>query len=201
MIECVGLSAYPGRLRPRVACIIRRPVDAGGTQMSRIDYRHGDVLHPLGKGERIVLMLVNDRARRWGGGVASEAARRFRGAEAQFGMWLTAIPSRERLGKVHLLPVGQDLTLASLVAQEGYGASDAPRIRYTALARALGYIADTAADSPASVHMPRLGTGAAGGEWRIVEQLVSDFLVARGISTAVYDLPPRRLQAGADLFG
>jgi hypothetical protein len=41
----------------------------------------------------------------------------------------------------------------------------------------------------ASVHMPRIGCGLAGGEWPKVEMLVKYFLTDRGISVTVYDLP------------
>jgi hypothetical protein len=42
--------------------------------------------------------------------------------------------------------------------------------------------------------MPRIGTGAAGGEWGVVEEIVDVELVAKGISVTVYDRPPRREQ-------
>lgn len=42
--------------------------------------------------------------------------------------------------------------------------------------------------------MPRIGTGAAGGEWSVVEELVETEFVRRGLPVTVYDLPPRREQ-------
>jgi hypothetical protein len=41
----------------------------------------------------------------------------------------------------------------------------------------------------ASVHMPRIGCGLAGGEWGRVESIVRDTLCAEGIEVTVYDLP------------
>ncbi|MEU2680946.1 hypothetical protein ABZ638_29070 [Streptomyces sp. NPDC007107] len=40
----------------------------------------------------------------------------------------------------------------------------------------------------ASVHMPRIGCGLAGGTWARVEPLVTGRLVARGIEVTVYDV-------------
>ena len=40
--------------------------------------------------------------------------------------------------------------------------------------------------------MPRIGTGEAGGSWNIVEGIIQDALVSRGIRVTVYDLPSRR---------
>ena len=76
-----------------------------------------------------------------------------------------------------------------MVAQSGYGASKYPRIRYAALQRALGTVTRTALDTNATVHMPRIGTGEAGGSWTIVEELIRDECTFRGVSVTVYDLP------------
>ncbi|RAJ47078.1 hypothetical protein K353_00279 [Kitasatospora sp. SolWspMP-SS2h] len=40
----------------------------------------------------------------------------------------------------------------------------------------------------ASVHMPRIGCGLAGGRWERIEPLVTDRLTARGVPVTVYDL-------------
>jgi hypothetical protein len=37
--------------------------------------------------------------------------------------------------------------------------------------------------------MPRIGSGQAGGSWWIIEELINDTLVNRGICVTVYDLP------------
>ncbi|MFC0389706.1 ImmA/IrrE family metallo-endopeptidase [Muricoccus vinaceus] len=198
-VECVGLPGYPGRLLPRVACLVRR-IDGMTVPREGIVYLQGDVLRPRGAGRRMVLMMVNDAARRWGGGLARGAARRFPRAQDEFSAWITGTPKRERLGQTCFSDVGDGITLVSLVAQEGFGASDTPRVRYSALSRALTHVAEEAMRQDASVHMPRLAAGGAGGSWDVVEGLVTDLLVARGIATTVYDLPPRRLVPEGDLF-
>lgn len=199
-LQCVGIPGYPGSSLPRVACIIRpcRPVPHDARHL--LQHVHGDVLWPQGGGPRIVCMMVNDAARRWGGGIARGAATRFPGAEAAFGEWLSDLPRDQRLGLVHFAPSSGGVVLASLVAQHGYGPSEKPRIRYAALGRCLDSVGDEALANGASVHMPRLGTGGAGGDWQVVEQMVNDSLVARGVTTIVYEPPPRRAGAEADLF-
>ncbi len=198
-VECVGLPGYPGRLLPRVACLVRQR-NGVASRREGLSYLQGDVLQPRGTGIRLVLMMVNDTARRWGGGLARTAARRFPRAQDEFSAWIMELPRRERLGQAHFADVGNGITLVSLVAQEGYGTSDAPRVRYAALSRALNRVADEAARHGASVHMPRLAAGGAGGSWDVVEGIVTDVLVDHGIPTTVYDLPPRRLMPEGDLF-
>jgi O-acetyl-ADP-ribose deacetylase (regulator of RNase III) len=61
-------------------------------------------------------------------------------------------------------------------------------VRYEAIDTALGALAGKAVELGASVHMPRIGCGLAGGSWARVEPLVVERLAKRGIRVTVYDL-------------
>lgn len=191
-IEYVGIPGYPGARYPRVAGVVRHEATDQGKRPIR--YVHGDVTRPLGHGPRIVCQLVNDRAVKWGGGVAKRFARLHADAEDAFAAAMMAIPARERLGHVVFVPVGEDVLIASIIAQEGFGPSLFPRVRYSALRQGLSVVAMRAAADGANVHMPKIGTGAAGGEWGVVEEIIDAELVAEGVSVTVYDRPPRREQ-------
>ena len=197
LIEFVGISGYPGARYPRVAGVVRH----AATDMAKtpIGYVHGDVTKPLGRGARIVCQMVNDRAVRWGGGVAKRFARMHPSAEEVFSRKLMDLPTRDRLGRVVFVDLDGGVRLASIVAQEGFGASLFPRIRYRALQLGLAEVASAALETGAGVHMPRIGSGTAGGEWSVIEEIVEDELVRKGVQVTVYDLPPRRQQL--DLFG
>jgi hypothetical protein len=41
----------------------------------------------------------------------------------------------------------------------------------------------------ASIHMPRIGSGLAGGSWEVVEEIVEETLCRQGLRVTVYDLP------------
>lgn len=60
-------------------------------------------------------------------------------------------------------------------------------VRYEAIDRALAVVGDHAIALGASVHMPRIGCGPAGGRWSRVEPLITERLVRRGIPVTVYD--------------
>jgi O-acetyl-ADP-ribose deacetylase (regulator of RNase III) len=190
VIECVGIPGYPGSLQPRVAGLLRHGAREHG---DFVHFIHGDILAPRPLLPTIVCQLVNDRATRWGGGVAKQMAKRHPNAEAEFGEWIKSVPKSKRLGEVHFATTAEGTTLASLVAQEGYGPGGT-RIRYHALARCLAEIAKVAFAHNASVHMPRLGTGGAGAEWEIVEALIRQNFEDLPKGVWIYDLPPRQMQ-------
>ncbi len=191
-IECVGLTAYPGSVFPRVAGLIR--FDQVQENHHPIRLLHGNVLEPRNGGMKIICQLVNDKAVKWGGGVARKIAKRFPDAEAGYTEQVTKIPQRDRLGRAIFSNASEDLTIASLVGQEGFGPSLFPRIRYAALQTCLEQVADRAASMGASIHMPKIGTGSAGGDWSTIEEMLDDVMVRAGLFVTVYAVPPKRVQ-------
>ena len=191
-IECVGIPAYSGNIYPRVAALVRFETARKGLQP--VKYVHGDVLVPRGEGKKIVCQLVNDKAIRWGGGVARKMARKFPNAENFFSKSMIDIPRDERLGKTVFSEATDTITIASLVAQEGYGRSLTPRIRYNHLEKCLREVKERALSDGASIHMPRIGTGSSGGNWRTIKEMVDDSMVRADLSITIYDPPPKRKQ-------
>jgi O-acetyl-ADP-ribose deacetylase (regulator of RNase III) len=197
LVECVGIPGYPGSRYPRVAGLLR--FTGQEAQPDTLKFIHGDVLDPRGANPKVVCQLVNDQARTWGGGVAKAAAKKFPAAQKQYSGWFTSIPRSKRLGEVHFSDVEDSIVIASLLAQEGYGPSAVPRIRYAALERCLERVARFASEHKASVHLPRIGAGQSGGSWDTVEEIVRSALLAEDVAVTVYDLPPKRAPI-PDLF-
>lgn len=191
-IECVGLTAYPGSVYPRVAGLVR--FDQARENHLPIRVLHGDVMVPRNGGKKIICQLVNDKAIKWGGGVARKIAKRFPNAEDAFSKQVIEIPQRARLGRVIFSKASEDLTIASLIGQEGFGPSLFPRIRYAALQAGLEQVADYAASIGANIHMPKIGTGSAGGDWSTIEEILDDVMVRAGLFVTVYEAPPKRAQ-------
>ena len=188
-IECVGLPPYPGSRYPRVAGIVR--FDQANEDRRPVRIVHGDVLRPLGEERKIICQLVNDKATKWGGGIARKMARRFPEAEKCFSKAVIGLPRKERLGEVIFSPADDRTVIASLIAQEGFGQSLFPRIRYAALAECFKRVTRHASETTASIHMPKIGTGAAGGDWSTIEEMLDDVMVRADLSVTVYELPPK----------
>jgi len=192
-VEFVGIPGHPGSLFPRVAGLIRFDISKPDSQPIR--FVHGSVLDLRdGDSERIVCQLVNDRATKWGGGVAKKLAQRFPNAEMNFRQNLFEIPQHERLGTTIFTRAEENLTIASMIAQEGYGSSSKPRIRYQALGKCIDQVTAHALKADANIHMPRIGTGAARGDWGTIEEMLENSLVRSGLSVTIYELPPKRVQ-------
>ncbi|MFB6851205.1 macro domain-containing protein [Streptomyces sp. NPDC056121] len=170
--------------------------------MSEIAYVRGDATLPLGKGTRIVTHVCNDIGGR-GKGFVLALSRRRPEPEAAYRRW-----HRERakndfgLGAVQYVQVERHLWIAHMIGQRGTrtGSKGVP-VRYEAMDAGLTDIAAKAAELGASVHMPRIGCGLAGGKWSRVEPLISDRLVARGIVVTVYDHRDRAVRCEAVVVG
>jgi O-acetyl-ADP-ribose deacetylase (regulator of RNase III) len=79
-----------------------------------------------------------------------------------------------------------------MVAQHGLSAKGGvPPIRYEAVEACLNEVAGRARELAASVHMPRIGCGLAGGKWELIEPIIRRALCEQGVEVFVYDYPPR----------
>lgn len=194
-MECIGIPPYPGAVFPRVAGVIG--AERRVASEPQIEFLFGDVLHPRGGGRKLVAHVVSDATPNWGGrGVAIAIKKKWPAAQKAFRNWFGE--SRRRpLGEVHFCELEDGLELATMICQRGYGPSEMPRIRYAAMEKALASLAVRAQVLGASIHMPRIGCGQAGGSWVLVEELVSSALTSANISVTVYDLPDSEVPSNA----
>lgn len=156
--------------------------------MSGITYVRGDATVPLGKGVKVIAHVCNDLGG-WGKGFVLALSRRWPEPEAAYRAWHRDRASNDfGLGSAQFVQVGRHTWVANLIGQHGTrtGSKGAP-VRYEAIDTALGLLADKALELDASVHMPRIGCGLAGGKWSRVEPLIHDRLVRRGTAVTVYD--------------
>lgn len=172
--------------------------DDRATNAGPINYVVGDATAPIGDGSKIIAHVCNDQGS-WGAGFVLALSNRWDEPELQYRLWW-----RHRadfpfdLGKVQLVTVQSELWVANMIAQHGVANSsvrfcgtyaEVPPIRYEAVETCLSKVAMKAGELQASVHMPRIGCGLAGGQWENIEPIIKRTLCASGVSTYVYDLP------------
>lgn len=145
-----------------------------------IRYLQGDATRPQGPGPKIIAHICNDRGR-WGKGFVLALSARWPEPEQAYKAWAKTgdwLGEPFGLGALQLVEVPDtDIVVANLVAQHGLRPQDGvPPIRYGALETALHKLQIAARQRCATLHMPRIGCGLAGGEWSKVEKLLSKLL-------------------------
>jgi len=154
------------------------------TEGAHINYLIGDATKPIKTGKkRIIAHICNDKGG-WGAGFVLALSRKWTRPEQMY----RSIPISElKLGTVQFVVVEDDIIVANMIAQHGYRNDNngKPPIRYGALADALREVNKMALELNATIHMPRIGSGLAGGEWTIIELLIEENVQA---PVYVYDL-------------
>jgi O-acetyl-ADP-ribose deacetylase (regulator of RNase III) len=156
-----------------------------------IQYVIGDATQPLGRGARLIVHGCNDQGY-WGAGFTGALSRRWPQPERAYRTWARSTSGLPfALGQVTFVAVVPDLWVANLISQHGIRrAGGAPPIRYPAVRAGLVRVARFAQEHRASVHMPRLGCGLAGGAWPVIAAVIADELLAQRIPVTVYDQAP-----------
>lgn len=162
---------------------------AGVENNMGVVYVIGDATDPGGNDNRIIVHVCNDIGG-WGRGFVLALSARWPAAESAYLQWHASRQHNDfGLGAVQLVAVSESIWVANLVGQRDVVAGpDGPPVRYNAIEQGLHSVAAEALERTASVHMPRIGSGLAGGDWPVIESIVERTLLAAGVSVTVYDL-------------
>ncbi len=157
-----------------------------------IHYIKGDATYPQGDDNKVIVHCVNNIGA-WGAGFVLALNKRWPEVKAKYKRWAethraTVAGSTTTgplvLGEVQFVEVCPTTWVANLVGQSGIG-GDTPPIRYEAIRDGLRKVAAFVKASGASVHMPKMGSGLAGGDWNRIEKIIKETLV--GIEVTVYE--------------
>ena len=147
----------------------------------------GDATAPASEGPKVIVHVCNDIGK-WGKGFVLAISRRWKEPERVFKASFKAL-SPPVLGDVQFVSVEPSIIVANLIGQHGVAtkASTTPPVRYDAIAEGLAKVAEHARINGASVHMPRIGCGLAGGDWSMIEPIIAGTLTKSGVDVTVYD--------------
>lgn len=123
-----------------------------------------------------------------GKGFVMAISKRWKEPEKQYREWFKSKNDFE-LGNVQFVKVKDDLWVANLIGQHKINKDEngeAP-IRYNAIEAGLNAVSNFAKTNNASVHMPRIGCGLAGGKWEMIEPIILKTLSDQDIKVVVYD--------------
>jgi O-acetyl-ADP-ribose deacetylase (regulator of RNase III) len=153
-----------------------------------INYIKGDATKPEGDGTKLIVHVCNDIGG-WGRGFVVALSQQWPQPEREYRKWYE---SKEKfsLGEVQFVQVERDIWVANMIGQRDTKPDKEgnPPVRYDAIAKALSKVAAFAQEKIASIHMPRIGCGLAGGTWDKMEPVIIKELVNKKIPVTVYDL-------------
>jgi O-acetyl-ADP-ribose deacetylase (regulator of RNase III) len=155
--------------------------------MKQIEYKKGDATAPVGANNKIIVHICNDMGG-WGKGFVNAISAKWKLPEEQYRAWHKSNDGFE-LGEVRFVQVEENLWIANMIGQRKINVDENgnPPIRYEAVAKALEKVATFAQEKNASVHMPRIGCGLAGGNWQMMEPIILNNLSEKNIAVTVYD--------------
>ena len=175
-----------------------------------IIFTKGDATKPTGTDTKIIVHVCNDIGG-WGGGFVLAISKRWVEPESEYRNWfrkregsdteMVKYGSAEnrpthsderifKLGNVQFVKVSDDIWVANMIGQKDISqdSSGRPPVRYEAIAECLKKVVHFAKNEHASVHMPRIGSGLAGGKWEKIKEIIDRELIAHQTRTTVYDL-------------
>lgn len=152
-----------------------------------VTYIIGDATDPRSSGPKIIAHVCNDIGG-WGRGFVLAVSQRWKLPETEYRAWAAGQRKLFYLSAVQFVNVEPNLWVANMIAQHDIVTTHGiPPIRYDALRDALKKVKTFAAQIGASVHLPRIGCGLAGGTWDMVRPIIENEL--EGLKVYIYDLP------------
>jgi len=156
--------------------------------MTKINYIKGDATKPITEGKKIIIHICNNIGL-WGKGFVLAISEKWNLPEKEYKEWYKQRATNDfKLGATQFVKVEENIYVANMIAQEGiYKKNGIPPIRYQAVEQAINKVVEFAIKHNASVHMPRIGCGLAGGEWSEIEVILNKSLLEKNIKTYIYD--------------
>ena len=147
-----------------------------------IKYLIGDATDPCEQGIKIIAHVCNDVGG-FGSGFAlcvknkwPKVCNEYKGHHAL---------KHFELGEVQFIDVSDSIIVANMIAQHGYSKPGRPAIRYAYLEDCLFKVARRAEDLKATIHMPKIASGLAGGKWNLIEPIIKNAMP--NVEVFIYD--------------
>lgn len=159
----------------------------------KINYIIGDATKPIVKEfELSVICHCCNTLGAWGAGFVIPLGNRYPEARLSYKRYVSENNKSNLLGKVDFVRVEDNIVVANIFGQDRLGKSKdgTPALDYEALENGFNEVYEVCSteNKPFTIHMPRIGCGLAGGDWKIVESIIEKCFCKREIEVFVYDL-------------
>lgn len=155
--------------------------------MKTLSYLNGDATNPQAEGNKIIAHICNDIGG-WGKGFVLAISKKWNTPEKEYRNWFKT-DVNFNLGEIQLVNVETEIWIANMIGQHKIitNSKGIPPIRYRAVEECLEKLSNEALKLNASVHMPRIGCGLAGGKWEEIEPIINRSLLKNNVEVYVYD--------------
>lgn len=151
-----------------------------------INYVYGDATCPLdveNYTNKIIVHICNDLGY-WNKGFVQAISNKWNKPEYYYRKL-----TNHTLGLVQYIKVEQHIWVCNMIAQKGInrkGTKFIRRVDYDILQKCLKKAKKKALSINATIHMPKIGSGLAGGDWAIIEGIITKIL--NDVPVMVYQL-------------
>ncbi len=149
-----------------------------------IHYIKGDATEPIGEGRKLIVHICNDIGA-WGAGFTGALDNKWEIVGNFYRDWFENENGHFEpmvLGDIQIIIAESDIQVCNMIAQCGVRTRNNTKpIDYKALRKCLERVSDhllldsIGFDLP-TIHMPRIGTGLAGGKWELIEPIIEEEL-------------------------
>jgi len=155
--------------------------------MKTIQDLKGDATNPQVEGNKIIVHICNDIGG-WGKGFVMAVSKKWKKPESEYRKWFQRGENFD-LGEIQMVQVEDDIWVCNMIGQYKTisNSKGIPPIRYEAVESCLEKVSIEALKINASIHMPRIGCGLAGGKWEEVESIITKTLLKDDVEVYVYD--------------
>lgn len=152
-----------------------------------IIYIKGDATYPDTSGNKIIAHVCNDIGA-WGRGFVLALSKRWKAPEEAYKSLFKGL--RVARGTVQYVQVEGDIEVANMVAMEGlYHSEKNPNpLKMPALIICLEDLYEQASLKAATIHMPKIGSGLAKGNWSEIEEVLIRKSSLWKVKTYIYSL-------------
>ena len=160
--------------------------------MAKLTYLIGDATQPIiRENEYIVIVHCCNTLGAWGAGFVIPLAKRYPNARSSYFIYIHK--GNVKLGDVDEVKVTDNIYVANLMGQKflGKGPNGEIPCDYNAIEKGFLNIIGSwfNRNEYYSIHMPRIGCGLAGGDWKVIEDIIKrTFIDMANVDVFVYDL-------------
>jgi hypothetical protein len=190
-VYSIGLPPIKRQNKERVGALIV-PEFISESREGHIYMVNGDATKPRGTGNKIITQVVNTSGG-LGFGFGRSMSKTWPKSKKAIIQWMEE-KTEFVLGNSKFTQLSEDIYVFQMLAQKGiFPKGENIPLRYDSLRECLLRLEVIARQFNASVHMPQIGAGQAKGDWGIIEGMIYEILISKGINVTIYVLPGTKL--------